>query len=144
MSVNAGERRVPDTPQNRQLDACWFARDAALHTLDVCSNEKIFVPRFQKLTDKILDLAIDIYMDVWEANNIWMDSEAPDPDDWEDRSKLQKGAARKCRKLLALISLARGKFHLRGKKVNYWSGKVVKAMRSIQKWHESDVRRYQK
>ena len=27
MSVNAGERNVPDTPQNRQLDACWKARD---------------------------------------------------------------------------------------------------------------------
>ena len=144
MSVEVGERHIPDTPQKRQLDACWFAREAALHTLDVCSNEKIFVPRFQKLTDKIIDLSIDIYMDVWDANDIWMDPKEPDPRNWEERSRLQEYAIRKCKKLLALIGLARSKFHLRGKKVNYWSGKVIEAMRCIQRWHESDIRRYQK
>lgn len=144
MSVKVGERHIPDTPQNRQLDACWVSREAAMHTLEVCANEKIFIPKFQSLTDKIVDLSIDIYLDVWEANNIWMDPKNPDPRNWEYRSDLQENAIRKCRKLLGLISLARGRFHLRGKKVNYWSGKVIEAMRSIQRWHESDVRRYQK
>ena len=27
MAVNVGQRNVPDTPQNRQLDACWKARE---------------------------------------------------------------------------------------------------------------------
>lgn len=33
MAVNVGQRNVPDTPQNQQLQACAKAKELALHTL---------------------------------------------------------------------------------------------------------------
>lgn len=47
MAVNVGQRNVPDTPQNRQLDACWKARELAIHTIKICNNKNIFLPEYQ-------------------------------------------------------------------------------------------------
>ena len=54
MAVKVGERNVPDTPQNRQLDAVWYARELALYTIKICQNKNIFIPEYQSsLTDDI-------------------------------------------------------------------------------------------
>ena len=42
MAVKAGERNVPDTPQNRQLNAVWYARELALYTIQICKNKNAF------------------------------------------------------------------------------------------------------
>lgn len=47
MAVKVGERNVPDTPQNRQLDAAWEARELALYTIKICNNKNIFLPEYQ-------------------------------------------------------------------------------------------------
>ena len=47
-----------------------------------------------------------------------------------------------CSKLLALIGLAHPLFHLKGKRVEYWSDQVVKVRNYIKKWRESDIERY--
>ena len=143
MSVVAGKRNVPDTPNNRGLDACWLAREVALHTMTVCSNERIFDPKFHTITERLMGLSIDIYLDVSEANFIWIDLNHPDADNIADRLKLQEHALRKCKNMLDMIGLARAQFHLRGKKVNYWSHKVVEAKRKIENWHNGDINRYQ-
>lgn len=46
MAVNVGQRNVPDTPANRQLEAGEKAMDLALHTIKVCKNKKIFVEEY--------------------------------------------------------------------------------------------------
>lgn len=141
MSVNVGQRNVPDTPQNQQLDAGIKARELALHTIKICNNKNIFIPEYQTaLTDDIVKTAKDIYIDVRAANNIRVIS----PEDWKDRSDLQKSAYRKCVDLLTLMNLAKPLFHINGKKMSYWSKLTIEAREIIKKWHDSDNRRYGK
>ena len=47
MAVNVGQRNVPDTPANRQLEACQKAMDLAIHTIQICKNKNIFVEEYQ-------------------------------------------------------------------------------------------------
>lgn len=58
------------------------------------------------------------------------------------RNNLQRQAILDCNNLLALIGLARPLFHLKGKKVKYWSEKVIKTRNYIKRWRESDQKRY--
>lgn len=142
MAVKAGERNVPDTPQNRQLDAAWEARELALYTIQICNNKNIFLPEYQSaLTDDIIRTAKDIYIHVWTANNIRVTG-SERKELFAYRSKLQRRAILDCNNLLALIGLARPLFHLKGKKVKYWSEKVIKTRNYIKRWKESDQDRY--
>lgn len=71
VSVNAGQRNVPETPANIQLDACWLARGVALHAIKICTNKNIFLTEYQTaLTDDLIRTAKNIYIYVWTANNI--------------------------------------------------------------------------
>lgn len=140
MATNVGDRNVPDTPQNRQLNACWKARGLALHTIKICNNKNIFLPEYHSaLTDDLIRTAKDIYIDVWTANNIRVDKKKKN---WEYRSNLQKKAILNCNNMLAMIGLARSLFHLRGKKASYWSKLAIETRNYIKKWHESDQDRY--
>ena len=97
MAVNVGQRNVPDTPQNRQLDACWKARELAIHTIKICNNKNIFLPEYQSaLTDDIIRTAKNIFVNVWTANNIMVKSQRQ----WDYRSQYQQKAI-----LTAIISL---------------------------------------
>lgn len=49
-----------------------------------------------------------------------------------------------CNNLLAMISLARALFHLRGKKAAYWSELTIETRNMLKNWHKSDVKRYSK
>lgn len=139
MSVNVGQRNVPDTPQNRQLNACWKARGVALHTIKICTNKNIFLPEYQSaLTNDLIQTAKNIYKNVWKANNIRVTQSVH----WKYGSRLQMEAILDCNDLLASIGLARALFHLKGKKVEYWSQMVIEARVLIAKWHESDKKRY--
>ena len=142
MSVKAGERNVPDTPQNRQLNAVWYARELALYTIKICDNENVFLPKHrQSLTDDIVRTATAIYLNSWTANNIRV-TEKNKKERWSWRSRLQRQAILDWSKLLALIGLAHPLFHLKGKRVEYWSDQVVKVRNYIKKWRESDIERY--
>lgn len=140
MAVNVGQRNVPDTQANRQLDACTKARELAEHTICCCGNRKIFLPQYDGgITNDMLTTAKNIYLYVWTANNIRVGN---DPDKWKRRSQLQEEAALQCNNLLALLSLAHKVFHLKGKKVSYWARMTIDTRGLIRKWHEADVKRY--
>nr|DAH53712.1 MAG TPA: Avd-like-generating retroelement protein [Caudoviricetes sp.] len=140
MAVNVGQRNVPDTPANRQLDAGVKARELAEHTIKCCANRKIFLPDYDAgITNDLLMLAKNIYLDVWAANNIQV---RDDPEKWKRRSALQERAAVECNNLLALLSLAKSVFHLKSKKVAYWARMTIDARNLIRKWHDGDVKRY--
>lgn len=142
MSVKVGERNVPDTPQNRQLNAVWYARELALYTIQICKNQNIFLPEYQTaLTDDIIRTAKNIYINAWTANNIRV-TEKQKKELWGWRSKLQRQAILDCNNLLALIGLARPLFHLKGKRIKYWSEQTIKARNYIKRWRESDIERY--
>lgn len=140
MAVRVGDRNVPDTPQNRALDAATMARELAAYTIKICKNKKIFLPEYQSaLTDDIIRTAKDIYIDVWTANNIRVQKDGTGKK-W--RLDLQRRAFLQCNNLLAMISLARQLFHLRGKRVEFWSGKTIEVRDKISAWHASDKKRF--
>lgn len=141
MSVNAGQRKIADTPANRQLYALSAVSQLVDHTLNICSNEKIFDPKFNEvLMNDVLRTVKDIYIHCIDANNIYVKNIK----DFEIRNDLQKAAIRECKRMLALISLCRRLYHLRNKKVTYWSEMTIKTRNYLNKWHESDVQRYKK
>ena len=45
-------------------------------------------------------------------------------------------------RLLALIGIAKSSFHLKNKRVKFWTGKVLKVRGMIRSWNESDSKRY--
>jgi len=141
MAVNAGERNVPDTPQNRQLEACEKAMNLAIHTIQICKNKKIFTVEYQDaLTNDIIRCAKDVYIYAWEANNTYV-SELGDGR-WPQREKLQFLAISKCDELIALINIARRLFHLKGKKVRYWTQLVIDTRAMLRKWHDANAKQY--
>lgn len=141
MSVNVGQRHVPDTPANRQLDACQKAMELAIHTIKICGNEKVFYPEYRdSLTNDIIICAKDIYVFAWNANNIYVTKN--NQKRWTERERYQILALTKCNELLALINIARRLFHLKGSKYRYWSQMVLEARLLISNWHIADFRRF--
>lgn len=140
MAVNVGQRNVPDTPANRQLEACQKAMELALHTIKICNNKNIFTVEYQEaLTNDIIRCAKDIYVYAWNGNNVYV---TKDNGRWEQREKLQLLAISKCNELLALINIARRLFHLKGSKVKYWSQMTIDTRMIIKKWHEANAKQY--
>lgn len=140
MAVNVGQRNVPDTPANRQLEACQKAMELALHTIKICNNKNIFTVEYQEaLTNDIIRCAKDIYVFAWNGNNVYV---TKDNGRWEQREKLQLLAISKCNELLALINIARRLFHLKGSKVKYWSQMTIDTRMILRKWHEANAKQY--
>lgn len=118
-----------------------MARGLAAYTIQICTNKNVFLPQYQSaLTDDIIRTVKDIYADVWMANNIRVDEKG---NGWKQRCDLQKKAILNCYSLLAQISLARELFHLRGKRVEYWSEKTIEVRKKIKSWHEGDRKRFE-
>ena len=142
MSVNVGQRNVPDTPQNRCLNACNAAMKLAMHTIKLCNNKNVFLPEYQSaLTDKIIGTATEIYTDSYGANNIYVNNDA---DQYRERKRLQNTSINKCYQLLGLIQMAKRLFHLRSNKVKYWSKLTINARDLLKRWRDSDSERYGK
>lgn len=131
---------MPDTPQNRQLEACEKAMELALHTIKICATKKNFLPEYQEaLTNDIIRCSKDIYIYTWNGNNVYV---TKDNGAWVEREKWQDKAIQKCNELLAMINIARRLFHLRGNKVSYWSQMVLETRGLIRKWREATVKQF--
>ena len=134
MSVPANKR------SQGKLEVCVKAHDLCCYTIQITSNKKNFPEEFQRaLTDRIVDTAISIHSKVWAANNILVNS----PEDYAERKRLQEQAAIQCNVLLSLIEVAHRVYHLRSKRVFYWSDKVITTRNLIRGWRDSDRKRYQ-
>lgn len=114
--------------------------DLALHTIKICNNKNIFTVEFQEaLTNDIIKCSKDIYVSVWNGNNVYV---RPDNGRWPERERYQLYAIIKCNELLALINIARRLFHLKGKKVKYWSAMTVETRKMISAWHEANKKQF--
>lgn len=122
-----------------KLEVCTKAHDLCVYTLQITKNKKIFVPEYQDvLTNKIVQLSIEIHTEVWSANNVLVQSS----ETLKYRRHFQDSAAIKCNLLLSLIDLAWSVFHLTGKRVAFWAGKVIETRNLIRAWSSSDAKRY--
>lgn len=101
---------VPESKRaENKLQVLLDAQSLAAYTLRICKNPKVFTPDFQHLlTEKITNTAIDIFVNLWTANNILMKPGTENfTDNRKERKRLQDEAARNCNNLLALIQIAK-------------------------------------
>jgi hypothetical protein len=133
MSVPVNQRK------QGKLDVFLKARDLCCYTLQITANKKIFVPDYQEsVTNKIIEAAMNVHLHAWMANNCRVTRSA----DYEIRRKFQNLAISDCVSLLSLIDIAQPLFHLSGKRVVYWSTKVIETRNLISAWKASDAQRY--
>lgn len=120
-----------------------FSKSLALckYTLEITSNEKVFIPRYQApLTSRIADAAIAIHADAWKANNIVVSSR----ETLEERQALQAASIAACYELLSLVDIAKPIFHLETRRVIYWTKLVLEARSLLRAWKDADAERYRK
>ena len=92
------------------------------------------------LINKVREQAYQIYMNVSRANRINLRYQ---PYRKQERLNRQLEAIALCEDHLCTIQLCRKHFHLTAKRIKYWGSLTIKVRNSIEKWHESDVRRYE-
>ena len=138
MSVNVGQRNVQDTQANRQCYAVDACLSLAIHTIKLCSNENVFVPAYARVTESIVALATDMYVNANSANRIHVRTAS----DWLQRDSMQRSAMLGLDSLIGYINISRRLFHLRRNKAENWTRLTLEAKGLVQKWHEADVSRF--
>lgn len=132
---------VPESKRGvGKLDVLVEARKLATYTIQICCNEKVFLPQYKNaMTDKIIATATDIFVRAWTANNVLV---GRDEDKFKYRQALQARAIEDCNNLLALMQIAKDLFHLKSKRVEYWGRNTITVRNKIRNWKESDRKRF--
>lgn len=130
MSVPSGKRK------ESKLEVLVKAKDLAVYTTKICMNKNIFLPEYEYVvTDHIVDYSIQIFTLCWTANNVMVKG---DEEKLKYRQECQTKAILYCNNLLALIEFAHKLFHLKYKRIEYWSRKVIETRNLIRAWKKSD------
>jgi len=117
-----------------ELNLFVEAQELAIYILKTTQNEKIFKREFKvEITDKIVSLSTNIYLNLWKANNCKLES--------NERRKYQHLAIMNCVDLLAMWNLGIRAFHLKSKKTKYVVGKVIAIRDTTKKWINNDIDR---
>lgn len=123
-----------------RLEVHIKAQFLATYTAVILKNEKIFDPNIDKtLIDRIRNCAYDIYIKSWQANKIRAETNSVNR---IMRYNLQEEAILLCDELHACIGIAKTVYHLRQRRMKYWSGLITETRKLLQAWKESDVTRY--
>lgn len=131
MSVPEGKRG------EGKFEVLIKTRDLAAYTINICCNENTFKPQYRDaITNKIIEISTDIFLQCWTANNIRLTAE-----NIRKRQGYQQEAILQCNNLLALIQIAQKVFHLTTKRIKFWGEQIIEARNLIQKWKESDRKR---
>lgn len=116
------------------------ARELAVYTVKILSNEKVFNPTIDReIIDRIRNCAYDIDAKSWTANKIRADTNQINR---SMRYTLQQESILLCSEMLSYIGIAKQVFHLKSRRVKYWSSLIVEVQALLQAWKESDVNRY--
>ena len=134
MSVPEGKRH------KGRLEVHVKAQYLASYTAKILSNNKVFNPEVdEEIIRRIKCCAYDIYTMAWTANKIRADTNSINR---KMRYQRQEEAILLCDEMLAYIGVAKQVFHLKSKRIKYWSGLILEVRSLLQKWKESDVSRY--
>ena len=150
--ANAGDHKPNDfTPVTGALnlaDYTFTITDNINKFPDYCVKEKknedgtitqVYVFRADSLTNRVRDMANEIFMLTYTANEINLNKQ---PWRKDERLTKQARAIRLCGDLLAEIQICRKHFHLSKAKVLHWGKKVRELRAAIEGWHEKDKDRY--
>ena len=124
-----------------KLEVLLVANQIAEYTICICSNEESFPKRYRWcLTNKLVDLAMDINNMVQEANAIYVKTAS----DYQIRRDLQTKALASTYSLLSDIDLAHRIFGIDGRRNDRWVGQVTNAQILIRNWRKTDAERYKR
>lgn len=130
---------VPVAQRNEsKLEVQVKCEELVSHTIHITSNPNVFDPKYQAFINRLVDCALSVGQDVWDANGI----RVKDASDYAERRRLQERAIRGTNVLLYLMTIAKKLFHLRGNKYRAWVEKARCAKAYVRKWRDSDARRY--
>lgn len=136
MSVPEGQRH------KGRMEVHIKAQFLASYTSKILSNPKSFDPKIDiDLIARIKGCAFDIYAKAWSANKIRADASSYNRA-W--RYGLQEEAILLCDEMMAYIGIAKQVYHIRTKRMRYWSRLIIDVRNLLQAWKESDVNRYGK
>lgn len=123
-----------------RLEVHIKAQFLAVYTSKILTNENIFDPNVDRaLIERIRECAYDIYIKSWQANKIRAETNEVNR---AMRYKLQEEAILLCDEIHACIGIAKSVFHLRQRRMKYWSSLITEVRKLIQAWKESDADRY--
>lgn len=131
---------VPKSKRKKSgLELFYKANELACYTIKICSNKNVFEEKYQNaLTNKVIDTSVQIFVDLWTANNI----KVCDKKSYDARIDLERRAKRNCNNLLAMMQIAQRLFHLSTKRIKFWGNKTLEVRNGINKLAESDINRY--
>ena len=113
------------------------ANRLAKYTLEITSNPRVFDVKYTPLTERIIDMTLSIAKDIWDANSLDLFDEM----EHRTRRRLQNQAIRECNDLQFYIILSKRTFHLRDRRVGYWSTLAWDLENSVRRWRDSDASR---
>lgn len=133
MSVRVNQR------SQGELDVIVKAKQMAVHTIELTNNTNYFPKRYRlTVTDKIVNKAIEIFMLLYEANEIYPRNR----NEFDERKHNQRKAMACCRTLVALVDIAKALFHLPADKVSHWTRLIVDVRYSAAAWYKKDQDRF--
>lgn len=134
--------------KNEQTPSSFAVLDTILtlvtYVCSILTNEKIFIPRYQKLIDKMLEESCMIYHKCRVANKINMriKDEIIYRENAQQRLRLERESLRLCEELMTDIMISQKVFHLKASKVRHWTKLTMDSQNAIEAWYKSEVRRY--
>ena len=120
-----------------QLTINTEARRICTHVLRILGNEKNFPKEQEWFTDKMREVAINIDLKCWKANNIYVSSDAL----YSKRLSLEAEAGDACTEMLELINIGKGLYHMPTKRYKYLTDQYVELRKHIRNWYKSDRER---
>jgi len=115
------------------------SRELVVYTARICSNEKNFPKRYRWcITSKIVSDAFDIYGNIRKANTIFVKIRP----DYDIRRQCQNKARGALDSLLGNMDIAYSMFGINDKRIEYWTGLVIKVQSLLRNWMKSDYERY--
>lgn len=128
------------------LETIYQAQKLLEYTIKILNNEKNFDPIYDDIfKDDFKKYAKDIYINLVDANEIYVgyDDNQKNIENFKERDRLQQQARRDCNKFVKLLTRSRYIYHIRSKRFNYWTGRIINLSRLIKAWNESDRKRCQ-
>lgn len=135
-----------------KLNALTEARKLVKHSLRNLANGKVFKaapsgdeeddrknPPQPELISKMRETVLDAYLSASSANDTPFTR-----DNYRHRRQLQDKSIARLNEMKALVELAVPVFHLPLRRASYWISCIESVRNRIQKWKESDYKRYKR
>lgn len=123
----------------RRFSVVVAAKDLAVHTIQITSNENFFPRRYRlTFTNKMIDKALSIVTLLTEANEIIPSTQK----EYELRCCYQKNALAAYKSLEVMIDISKRLFNLPDRKIEYWSKLLFKARNAAVEWYQGDRKRF--